>query len=101
MKYTRISILLALSVLLCLSCERIEPISHDFSFYTPSGDPPNELDGNINIRWGTDGHTGVPVPVFAYGPHAEKFMGWYDNTEIPKKIAKILGIPNFPRKIIN
>jgi alkaline phosphatase len=64
-----------------------------------SEEPPNELDGNINIGWGTDGHTGVPVPVFAYGPHAEKFMGWYDNTEVPKKIANILGIPDFPRKI--
>jgi alkaline phosphatase len=64
-----------------------------------SEDPPNQLDGKIRIGWGTDGHTGVPVPVFAYGPHAEKFMGWYDNTEIPKKIAKILGISDFPRKI--
>jgi alkaline phosphatase len=65
-----------------------------------SEDPPNQLDGKINIGWGTDGHTGVPVPVFAYGPHAERFMGWYDNTEIPKKIANILGIIDFPRKIL-
>ncbi|MGD9347538.1 MAG: alkaline phosphatase, partial [Candidatus Aminicenantes bacterium] len=42
-------------------------------------DPPNRLDGKISIGWGTDGHTGVPVAVFAYGPHAERFMGWYDN----------------------
>lgn len=63
-------------------------------------DPPNQLDGKIDIGWGTDGHTGVPVPVFAYGPHAEQFMGWYDNTEIPKKIANILGISDFPRKIL-
>ncbi len=61
--------------------------------------PPNQLDGNINIQWGTDEHNGNVVPVFAYGPHAERFMGWYDNTEIPKKIANILGIPDFPRKI--
>jgi alkaline phosphatase len=66
--------------------------------FIPEG-PPNQLDGKISIGWGTDGHTGVPVPVFAFGPHAEKFMGWYDNTEIPKKIANILGISDFPRKI--
>lgn len=66
--------------------------------FIPEG-PPNQLDGKISIGWGTDGHSGVPVPVFAYGPYAERFMGWYDNTEIPKKIASILGIPNFPRKI--
>jgi len=62
--------------------------------------PPNQLDGKISIGWGTDGHSGVPVPVFAYGPYAERFMGWYDNTEIPKKIANILGISDFPRKIL-
>lgn len=61
--------------------------------------PPNQLDGNIDIQWGTDDHNGNVVPVFAYGPHAERFMGWYDNTEIPKKIANILGITDFPRKI--
>ena len=64
-----------------------------------SNKPPNQLDGKINIQWGTDEHNGNAVPVFAYGPHAERFMGWYDNTEIPKKIANILGIPDFPRKI--
>ena len=67
--------------------------------FIPEG-PPNQLDGKISIGWGTDGHSGVPVPVFAYGPHAEKFMGWYDNTEIPKRIANILGISDFPRKIL-
>ena len=63
--------------------------------------PPNQLDGKIDIQWGTDEHNGTVVPVFAYGPHAERFMGWYDNTDIPKKIANILGIPDFPRKIIS
>jgi alkaline phosphatase len=63
-----------------------------------SEDPPNSLDGGIHIRWGTDEHNGNAVPVFAYGPHAERFMGWYDNTEIPKRIANILGIANFPQK---
>lgn len=67
--------------------------------FIPEG-PPNQLDGKISIGWGTDGHTGTPVPVFAYGPHAEQFMGWYDNTEIPKRIANILGISDFPRKIL-
>jgi alkaline phosphatase len=62
-------------------------------------EPPNRLDGKINIQWGTYEHNGNVVPVFAYGPHAERFMGWYDNTEIPKKIADILDIPNFPRKM--
>jgi len=64
-----------------------------------SSDPPNRPDGKINIQWGTDEHNGNVVPVFAYGPHAERFMGWYDNTDIPKKIAGLLGILDFPRKM--
>jgi alkaline phosphatase len=64
-----------------------------------SVEPPNQLDGKIDIQWGTDEHNGNVVPVFAYGPQAERFMGWYDNTEIPKKIANILGIPDFPQKM--
>jgi len=65
-----------------------------------SVNPPNKLDGKINIQWGTDEHNGTAVPVFAYGPQAERFMGWYDNTEIPKKIANILSVQDFPRKMI-
>ena len=38
------------------------------------------------------GHTGVMVPVFAFGPGAENFTGIMDNTEIPKKMMKLLGL---------
>ena len=34
----------------------------------------------------SSGHTAVMVPVYAYGPGAEKFTGIYDNTDIFKKI---------------
>lgn len=37
------------------------------------------------------GHTANMVPVFAYGPGAERFDGVLDNTEIPKMIADIAG----------
>jgi alkaline phosphatase len=56
----------------------------------------NDLTGNFGS---TDGHTGQPVVVFAFGPGAENFSGTYDNTEIPKKIARLLGIKNFPQKV--
>ena len=48
---------------------------------------------------GTSGHTGQPVAVFAFGPRAEIFSGVYDNTDIPKKIAQVLKIKNFPAKL--
>jgi alkaline phosphatase len=36
-----------------------------------------------------DEHTGVMVPVFAYGVGAEQFSGMYDNTDLFKKIAAL------------
>jgi alkaline phosphatase len=49
-------------------------------------------------KWSTKHHSGIPVPLYAYGPGAENFGGTLDNTEIPRKIARLLGIENFPRK---
>ena len=40
----------------------------------------------------TNGHTGVMVPVFAYGPSAELFKGIYDNTEIYTKMIQALDL---------
>ena len=58
------------------------------------------LDGkNLNIAWTTKSHTGSPLPVYAFGPFAERFTGVYDNTDIPKKLANILGIKDFPKII--
>ncbi len=48
---------------------------------------------------GTSGHSGQPVAVFAFGPGAEIFSGVYDNTDIPKKIAEVMKIKNFPAKL--
>lgn len=39
--------------------------------------------------WVTGGHTGNMVPVYAYGPGAERFSGTYDNTRIPQLIAEL------------
>lgn len=39
----------------------------------------------------TGGHTGVMVPVFAYGPGEELFRGIYNNNEIYHKIKAALG----------
>ncbi len=48
-------------------------------------------------KWSTKSHSGIPVPLYAYGPGAENFMGTLDNTEIPRKIAKLLRISDFPK----
>jgi alkaline phosphatase len=52
---------------------------------------------SMQVSWSTQGHTLQPVPIFAFGPMAAYFSGKYDNTEIVKKLGRILGIDNFER----
>lgn len=41
-------------------------------------------------RYTRQSHTGVDIPVYAYGKHAKLFEGKQDNTEIYKKMHRIL-----------
>jgi len=51
---------------------------------------------DVKLLWTTHGHSGRAVPLYAFGPCAGVFEGACDNTEIPKRIAKLLGIESFP-----
>ena len=42
---------------------------------------------SFNTAVGRGTHTGVPVPVYAYGPGAENFTGTLDNTDIYRAIS--------------
>ncbi|KMK75379.1 alkaline phosphatase [Alkalihalobacillus pseudalcaliphilus] len=44
------------------------------------------------VGWSTNAHTGVDVPLYAYGPQSELFHGVLDNTDIPKRIATAMGL---------
>jgi alkaline phosphatase len=48
--------------------------------------------GKVEGRYSTDYHTGVMIPVFAFGAGAENFSGIYENTAIYDKMIKLLGI---------
>jgi len=50
----------------------------------------------MKILWTSRSHTGIPVPLMAYGPGAIEFTGWWDNTDIGKKMAKMLNFEPFP-----
>jgi len=50
----------------------------------------NNETGMVKGEFPTGSHTGVMVPVFAYGPGAEQFTGIMDNTDIPNRIRKLL-----------
>ncbi|MDZ7821383.1 MAG: alkaline phosphatase [Candidatus Marinimicrobia bacterium] len=49
------------------------------------------LSRKAGIGWTTYSHTGVPVPVRAFGCGAERFDGYYDNTDIFKKLNTLIG----------
>ena len=46
--------------------------------------------GKITGRYSTSGHTGLMVPVFAYGPGAEVFGGIDENTSFFNKFISLL-----------
>jgi len=46
----------------------------------------------VKYIFATKGHTCTMVPVFAYGTGADSFSGVKDNTDLPKIIAKLLGL---------
>lgn len=47
------------------------------------------------VHFSSLGHTGAHVPLFAYGPGAERFSGVMDNTEVSRTLAFLLGL-SFP-----
>lgn len=44
----------------------------------------------ITMSYSSRGHSGVVVPIFAYGAGAESFAGVMKNTDIPKKIESLM-----------
>ena len=48
------------------------------------------INKHSNTGWTTRGHTAVDVETFAYGKDSNKFRGFMDNTDIAKKIFKVL-----------
>lgn len=49
-------------------------------------------EGRIVCKFSTGEHSGVMVPVYAFGPGAGEFTGVYENTDIFHKIKKLLNL---------
>jgi alkaline phosphatase len=63
----------------------------------PSNPIDNSLDEvkfSFNTAVGGGTHTGVPVPVYAYGPGSENFTGTLDNTDIYYAMLAALDLDN-------
>lgn len=63
---------------------------HETGGLTLVGGDLNE--GKIVCKFSTGGHSGVMVPVYAFGPGAENFTGIFENTAIFDKIKKLLNL---------
>ena len=61
-----------------------------------SGDPSGE---RVNYGWLSTAHTGAMVPIYAFGPGADRFTGTLDITEISVRIAELMGMSGFPAVI--
>jgi len=48
--------------------------------------------GKVEAKFAGKDHSGIMVPVFAFGPGSEIFTGVQDNTDIFKKCVKLLGL---------
>lgn len=51
--------------------------------------PPSGVKADYGIVWGTKGHSATVVPLLAEGPGAELFTGVLDNTDVPRRIARL------------
>lgn len=47
--------------------------------------------GSFVVKYSTTAHAATLIPVFAYGPGAEKFQGIYENNEVFHKIMSLKG----------
>lgn len=47
-------------------------------------------DKRIRVNFSTTGHNGIALPVFAWGPHSEDFVGIYENTELSDRIRALI-----------
>lgn len=50
------------------------------------------LNNKSGIGFTSYSHTGLPVPVFARGVGQDQFAGYYDNTDIYRKMAALTGV---------
>ena len=50
----------------------------------------NKDEGRVECCFSTKDHSGAMVPVYAFGPRAENFTGIFENTDVFKKIKKLM-----------
>ncbi len=56
------------------------------------------LNRKAGLSWTSFSHTAAPIAVFASGKNASLFAGYYDNTDIARKMGKAMKIDLMPDK---
>ncbi|WP_198672977.1 alkaline phosphatase [Algoriphagus litoralis] len=46
--------------------------------------------GEVELAYHSDDHTGILVPIFAYGPHSGDFRGIYENAAVFDKVMELV-----------
>ncbi|HRX68221.1 MAG TPA: alkaline phosphatase [Tenuifilaceae bacterium] len=76
-----------------LSSTQIDIVNDEYGDYDPlTMAAIKVLNQKAGIGWTSYSHTGSQVPVYAIGVGEELFVGQMDNTDIPKRIAKVMGM---------
>ncbi|WP_406944078.1 alkaline phosphatase [Halobacillus sp. SY10] len=61
-----------------------------------SENPNNAINDMVSdqalIGWTSSAHTGVDVPIYAFGPSADSFSGLVNNTDLPQKMASAMNV---------
>ena len=68
---------------------------------TPTNYTSPEVKFSFNTGIGYGSHTGVPVPVYAYGPGSENFTGTLDNTDIYYAMVEALDLTSRDESCVN
>lgn len=50
----------------------------------------NLQEGEVELAYHSDDHTGILVPIFAYGPHSDDFRGVYENSDVFYKVMELV-----------
>lgn len=53
------------------------------------------------VGWTSFQHTGTDVPLYAFGPSANLFLGLHNNTDLPQLMAKAMNISFSPANLVH
>ena len=52
-----------------------------------------QAENGLYYNFGSESHTGTLVPAYFYGTGADRLGGVMDNTQLSRRLARLLGLP--------